>query len=80
MSQTECGDEICLTCSDDARAGYLVAAPAKDFFPTGVGTVRTDTGDETVDLALVPGARVGDRLLIHAGVAIAALDQEGGLA
>ena len=72
----ECTDDHCITCSDDSRAGILISKRSKYFMPTGEGVVRTDAGDEKVDLALVPGASVGDRLLVHAGVAIAALEPE----
>ena len=74
----ECTDDHCITCSDDARAGILISRRSKYLMPTGEGVVRTDAGDEKVDLTLVPGASVGDRLLVHAGVAIAALEWEGG--
>ncbi|MCL2783595.1 MAG: HypC/HybG/HupF family hydrogenase formation chaperone [Propionibacteriaceae bacterium] len=74
--QPECTDDYCITCSDDARAGILISKRTKYFMPTGEGVVRTDDGDEKVDLSLVPGASVGDRLLVHAGVAIAALEPE----
>jgi len=68
--QAPCTDEVCITCSDEGRPGILVAWSDNAFEP---GIVRTDAGTEPVDMTLVPGASIGDRLLIHAGVAITAL-------
>jgi hypothetical protein len=58
--------EVCVTCSDEGRPGVVLDD----------GRVRTDAGAEPVDLTLVPDARPGDRVLVHAGLAIARLDGE----
>lgn len=58
------GEDVCITCSDEGRPGVVI----------GEHRVRTDAGDEDVDLTLVPGVGPGDRVLVHAGMAIAQLD------
>jgi|GEM_PF-3459913 len=61
------GGDVCITCSDEGRPGVVLDD----------GRVRTDAGDEDVDLTLTPGVRPGDRVLVHAGMAITALEPEG---
>ncbi len=61
-----CSDEICITCSDEGRLGEVVAIEKSQ------ATVRTARGVESVDLTLVVGVGVGELVLVHAGVAIAA--------
>ncbi len=69
-AQPACGDEHCITCSDEGRPGVVVEAPQA---PTGLALVRTATGDEQVDVMLVGDVRAGDRVLVHAGTAITRL-------
>jgi len=73
-------DEHCVTCSDEAQIGVLMTHPnaAATLSPlAGWGKVLMESGEtETVSLWLVPGVMVGDRLLVHGGVAIADLGPE----
>ena len=66
QAETPCTDDYCVTCSDEGRPGVVIAD----------GIVRTAMGEEPVDLTLVPGAAPGDHVLIHAGFAIARLEDE----
>ncbi|QQS01567.1 MAG: HypC/HybG/HupF family hydrogenase formation chaperone [Austwickia sp.] len=68
----EAGETTCVTCSDEGRPGVILALPA-DARPGEPALVRTDRGEERVDLCLVDGVRTGDVVLIHAGLAIAVL-------
>jgi hydrogenase maturation factor len=60
-----CGEEVCVTCSD--RAVEVVVVEIR---PGGLAVVETGAGREEVSIALVD-AGVGDRVLVHAGEAIA---------
>jgi hydrogenase expression/formation protein HypC len=62
---SECFGDVCITCSDQA-VEVVVAALLDD----AMAEVDTGAGRETVSVALVD-ARVGDRILVHAGEAIA---------
>jgi hypothetical protein len=64
-----CEGEVCITCSDEARLGEVVAATVLD-----VATVRTAAGAEAVVTTLVGPLEAGDLVLIHAGTAIERLD------
>lgn len=68
----------CVTCSDEGREGSIVSLGAHGGpgAPAGPALVRTGFGQEEVDLTLVPGARPGDTVLIHAGLAIAVVRPE----
>ena len=63
--QAVCGDEVCITCSDEGRLGEVVAIRAD-----GRAQVRTPAGLEAVDTTLIDNARPGDLVLIHAGAAV----------
>jgi hypothetical protein len=63
----DCTDEVCVTCSDEGRAGEVVVADLDRF---GTALVRTATGEEQVDTTLVGPVAPGDLLLVHAGSAI----------
>lgn len=65
-----CTDEICVTCSDEGRVAEVVAPGAG-----GTATVRTAAGEETVMTLLVDPVAPGDLLLVHAGTAIARLEE-----
>jgi hydrogenase maturation factor len=61
----ECGDAVCITCSDEAvtvRVTRLLAG--------GFAVADTGSGEEEVSVALVT-AEAGDTVLVHAGEAIA---------
>jgi len=64
---SECFDEVCITCSDQAVEVRVVAVHDGD-----LATVDTGAGREEVSIALVD-AHVGDRLLVHAKEAIVRL-------
>jgi hydrogenase expression/formation protein HypC len=65
VSQPECHDEVCITCSDSAIPVQVVRLLADD-----LAVVDTGSGEEEVSVAFVP-AQPGDTVLVHAGEAIA---------
>ncbi|MDR1851304.1 MAG: HypC/HybG/HupF family hydrogenase formation chaperone [Propionibacteriaceae bacterium] len=68
-----CTEEVCITCSDEGRPARVVESPKSPFDPA---IVSTDAGVEEVDVTLVSPVKPGDRVLIHAGTAIARLEGE----
>jgi hydrogenase expression/formation protein HypC len=66
----DCQGPTCLTCSDQAVAVPVVALLGDD-----LALVDTGDGTERVSVALV-SARPGDRVLVHAGEAIAVVREE----
>ena len=66
-----CTDDICVTCSDEGRLGEVLTAT-----PDGMATVRTANGVETVATTLVDPVAACELLLVHAGTAIARVDEE----
>jgi hydrogenase maturation factor len=65
-----CGSEHCITCGDDGVPMVVVA------LDQARGLALCDDGDDqrlTVETALVAPVTLGDRLLVHAGTAIATL-------
>jgi HupF/HypC family len=67
-----CDDDVCVTCSDE---GVLAEVVAEHEAGT---TVRNARGTETVDTVLVGPVVPGDLVLVHAGTAIARVDDERG--
>ena len=67
-----CTDDVCITCGD-------VAVPVRvlRLLPGDLAVVEVDGHEEEVSVALV-SAGVGARLLVHAGEAIASLDDGPG--
>lgn len=63
----ECGDETCITCSDEGRLGEVIEPPAG---PLDRALVRTADGEEPVDVTLVAPVAHGDLVLVHAGAAL----------
>jgi hydrogenase maturation factor len=63
-----CHDGVCITCSDTA-----VPVTVVELLDLGFAVVDTGSGREEVSIALV-SAGVGDRILVHAGEAIARLE------
>jgi hydrogenase expression/formation protein HypC len=61
----ECPDNVCVTCSDTA-----VAVTIRRLLDDDLAVVDTGSGEEEVSVALV-SASVGDKILVHAGEAIA---------
>ncbi len=64
-----CSDDVCITCGD-------VAIPVRvlRLLPGDLAVVEADGREEEISVALVP-ATVGATLLVHAGEAIACVDQ-----
>ena len=64
---SECGDGVCITCSDTAVEVTVLRLLADE-----LAVVDTGAGEETVSVALVT-AGVGDAILVHAREAIAVI-------
>ena len=69
--ETECIDEICVTCSDEGRVAEVRAVLAE-------GRVEVVAGGqaEQIDGRLIDGLRPGDLVLVHAGIAVTSLMAE----
>ncbi len=65
MSEPDCHDDVCITCSDSAAQVTVMRLLAD-----GLAEVETGQGREEVSVALVTAA-VGDTILVHAGEALA---------
>jgi hypothetical protein len=64
-----CGSEHCITCGDDGVPMTVVALdPAR-----GLALCAGEDGRSSVETALVEPVLLGDRLLVHAGTALAHL-------
>lgn len=66
-----CAGGTCVTCADEA-----VPVRVARLLPGGLALVDGGAGLEEVSVALVDAA-VGDTLLVHAGEAIARIEEEG---
>ena len=66
-----CGDSHCITCSDDGVDDARAAARRGARCWRCARTTAAST--QSVEVALVDGAAVGDALLVHAGTALARL-------
>jgi hydrogenase maturation factor len=66
-----CGSQHCITCGDDGVAMTVVDIDAVRGLALCAGA---DGARSAVETALVDPVAPGDRLLVHAGTAIAALD------
>jgi hypothetical protein len=62
--------DACVTCSDEGRPGEVLSVDDQ-----GMAAVRTSDGVESVDTTLVAPVGRGDLVLVHAGTAIAVLDE-----
>ena len=70
----DCASEHCITCGDIATAMTVVMVD----HDRGLALCEADDGTrESVEIALVDPVRPADRLLVHAGTALA--HQEGDL-
>lgn len=67
-----CEGDVCITCSDQATVAEVSAID-------GAGRAQVLAGGrhETVDVSLIDGARPGDLVLVHAGVAVSGLGDRG---
>lgn len=70
MSELECHDEVCVTCSDTAVTVTIVR-----LLGDSLAVVDTGDGEEEVSVALVC-AGIGDTILVHAREAIAVVPSE----
>jgi HupF/HypC family len=70
LLKPECAEDVCVTCSDEGRAGEVVAASAD-----GMAAVRTAQGIEDVVTALIDPVVAGELVLIHAGTAISRIEE-----
>ncbi len=68
-----CGSEHCITCGDE---GVEMTVLARDAGPGLAWCTADETGaePELVEVSLVDAAAPGDRILVHAGTAIASLE------
>jgi hydrogenase expression/formation protein HypC len=72
-SAAACEHDHCITCGDDGVPMTVVRLDAG----SGLAECVDDAGARSdVDASLVGPVRAGDRLLVHAGVAIAPLGAE----
>ncbi|MDT4925917.1 MAG: hypothetical protein QOG01_3630 [Pseudonocardiales bacterium] len=62
-----CGEDVCVTCSDEGRPAEVIVPAAGPF---GTALVRTATGEEQIDTTLVGDVVAGDLVLVHAGAAL----------
>jgi hydrogenase expression/formation protein HypC len=67
-----CHDDVCITCSDTAVEVTVVR-----LLPDDLALVAAGDHDEEVSVALVT-AQPGDRILVHAGEAIAVTGRAAG--
>jgi hydrogenase maturation factor len=74
VTEAQCGDHHCITCGDDGDPMTVVRVDRD----RGLALCSApDGGRSTVEVALVEPVAPGDRLLVHAGTAIAQLEAEG---
>jgi hydrogenase maturation factor len=72
-----CGSTHCITCGDDGDPMVVL----KVDHTLALALCRDEDGAESsVEIALVDSISTGDRVLVHAGTAIARLDPEGAIA
>jgi len=66
-----CGSGHCITCGDDGIPMTVLRVDEV----RGLALCASEEGErQTVEIALVEPVAAGERLLVHAGTAIAALD------
>jgi hydrogenase assembly chaperone HypC/HupF len=67
-----CDEHHCITCGDDGVPMRVLRVDER----RGLALCVDETGERhTVEIALVESVRGGDQLLVHAGTAIAALEE-----
>ena len=71
MPDEVCGDNVCVTCSDEGRMAEVILGGEDS---SSRALVRTSAGEEWVDVALVGDVAVDDLLLVHAGTAVTRLE------
>jgi hydrogenase maturation factor len=76
-TEYSCGSEHCITCGDDGDPMTVLAIDDQ----RGLALCSGDDGAHTtVETALVEPVAPGDRLLVHAGTAIASIPVAGSVA
>jgi hydrogenase maturation factor len=76
VNQTDCGEHHCITCGDDGDPMTVVRVDPQ----RALALCQGDQGvRSTVEISLVDPVTPGDRLLVHAGTAIAQLAPEPAL-
>ena len=69
--ESDCGEEHCITCGDDGDPMVVLRVDDQ----RGLALCGDQEGArQTVEIALVEPVAPGDRLLVHAGTAIARLE------
>lgn len=66
-----CEEEVCITCSDEGRVAEVISVD-----DLGEALVRTAEGPERIDVSLIDPPRANDLVLVHAGSAIASLEDQ----
>lgn len=64
-----CEEEVCVTCSDEGRTAEIITVEEG-----AEALVRTAEGRERIDTTLIDPPHPGDLVLVHAGSAIASLE------
>ncbi|WP_454789686.1 HypC/HybG/HupF family hydrogenase formation chaperone [Mycolicibacterium lutetiense] len=64
--------QACVTCSDEGRLAEVILAPTDS---SGQALVRTAGGEEWVDIGMLGDVATNDLVLVHAGAAIALLNE-----
>jgi hydrogenase maturation factor len=73
-AELACGSQHCITCGDDGDPMTVLRVDSE----RGLALCSAPDGARaTVETALVEPVAVGERLLVHAGTAIARLGQAG---
>jgi hydrogenase maturation factor len=67
--EPECTDEVCITCTDEGRVAEVRAV-----HDGGRADVMVNGAMETIDATLVEPVAPGDLVLVHAGIALTALE------
>jgi hydrogenase maturation factor len=68
----------CITCGDVAIALTVFELRGTDAWCSDAAARDPERRHELVAIELIPDVEVGDRLLVHAGVALERLDPDGG--
>jgi HupF/HypC family len=75
LLKPESTQTACVTCSDEGRLGEVVTTPVEGQ-ADGMAAVRTARGVENVVTALIGPVAAGELVLVHAGTAIAKVEED----
>jgi hydrogenase maturation factor len=70
-AEPDCTNEVCITCSDEGQVAEIQTVHSG-----AAATVLTGGRPQTVDVSLVDPVAPGDLVLVHAGVAVTAIDDQ----